>query len=332
MASPRFDVVGIGNAIVDVIARCEDGLLARHRLSKGHMRLIEEHEIGPLYADMGQAVEISGGSAANTIAGVASFGGRAAYIGKVADDEFGRIFGHDIRSMGVSYDTQPAKNSAPTARCLVLVTPDGQRTMNTFLGVSTSLGPAEIVPETIAAGTITYLEGYLFDRPEAKRAFIQAADIARGAGRKVALSLSDGFCVDRHRAEFLELIRSCIDILFANADEIASLYQTKSFEAACTQSRKDCALAAITRSEKGSVILQGNETIEIAAEPVGRVADTTGAGDLYAAGFLFGHARGLSLATCGRLASIAAAEVIGHIGARPEVPLRELAGACGVAI
>lgn len=328
----EFDVVGIGNAIVDVIARCDDSFLTRHGLDKGHMRLVDAEEVSRLYADMGQAVEISGGSAANTIAGIASFGGNAGYIGKVADDEFGRIFRHDIRSIGVTYDTAASNGPAfpPTARCLVLVTPDGQRTMNTFLGVSSLLAPRDIDEAMVASAAITYLEGYLFDRPEAKQAFFQAAAIARKAGRKVALSLSDGFCVDRHRDAFLELIRGSIDILFANTDEITALYRTKSFDEACRLVQKDCALAAVTRSEKGSVILADGDAIPVPAVPVPQVVDTTGAGDLYAAGFLYGHARGLPLEQCGRLASLAAAEVIGHLGARPEQPLDKLARAAGL--
>ena len=331
MTEASLDVVGIGNAIVDIIARCEDGLVARLGLSKGHMRLIEVDEVKSLYAEMGPAVETSGGSAANTIAGVASFGGRAAFIGKTADDEFGRIFRHDIRSIGVAYDTAASSSGTPTARCLVFVTPDGERTMNTYLGVSPELAEAEVDTGVIGGATITYLEGYLFDRPAAKRAFSLAAATARKAGRKVALSLSDGFCVERHRAEFLDLIRNHVDILFANSDEITALYET-SFDEACARVRKDAALAAVTRSARGSIIISGGTTVEIAADPVTRVVDTTGAGDLYAAGFLYGHATGRSLETAGRLASIAAAEAISHIGPRPLVPLDRLAREKGLDI
>jgi sugar/nucleoside kinase (ribokinase family) len=332
MASIRYDVVGIGNAIVDIISRCENEFLARHGLAKGHMRLIDDSEMQRLYAEMGPAIEISGGSAANTMAGVASFGGAAAFIGKVAEDELGRIFGHDLRAAGVAYDTPRATGGLPTARSLILVTPDGERTMNTFLGVSPMLAHGEIDGATIEAARITYLEGYLFDLPDAKAAFRHAAGIARHAGRKVALSLSDAFCVDRHRAEFLALIRDSVDILFANESELKSLYETRTWEDAVAAARRDCALVAATRSAKGSLILAGDRTIEVAAEPVAQVVDTTGAGDLYAAGFLLGHAKGQDLRTCGRLASLAAAEVISHIGARPQTPLGKLAREAGLPI
>jgi sugar/nucleoside kinase (ribokinase family) len=276
-------------------------------------------------------VEISGGSGANTIVGVASFGGKAGFIGKTANDQFGEVFGHDIRTAGVTFKTPPApKGSEPTGRCLVLVTPDGQRTMNTFLGVSPQLGGGEVDADLVASARIVYLEGYLFDRPEAKAAFRQAANIAAKAGRQVALSLSDSFCVDRHRAEFLDLIRSSIDILFANEAEITSLYETKSFDEAARRAAADTKLAALTRSEKGSVILGGGKSIAIPAASVAKVVDTTGAGDLYAAGFLFGIATGRDLETSGRLGSLAAAEIISHIGARPETKLQDLARAKGL--
>jgi sugar/nucleoside kinase (ribokinase family) len=281
--------------------------------------------VDALYQGMGPAVEISGGSAANTIVGVASFGGKAAFIGKVADDEFGRIFAHDIRAAGVAFDTEPAKGGAPTARSLILVTPDGERTMNTFLGVSPELGGGEIKTEMIAAGRIIYLEGYLFDRDEAKAAFRQAADIAAKAGRQVALTLSDGFCVDRHRHEFRKLIKEQVDILFANESEITSLYQTASFDEAAKQAARDVKLAVLTRSAKGAVIESHGKSIAVPAVPLAKVIDTTGAGDLYAAGFLYGHANGHDLETCGKLGSLAAAEIISHVGARPEQPLGKLA-------
>ncbi len=331
MTNASLHVCGIGNAIVDIIARVDDALLVREGLSKGHMRLIDAGEADRIYRLMGPAVETSGGSAANTIAGIASLGGKAAFIGKVADDEFGRIFRHDIRSIGVSFETAPDKGGEPTARCLVLVTPDGQRTMNTFLGVSPMLENGAVDPQAIRPAAILYLEGYLFDRPQAKRAFYAAADIARAAGRKVALSLSDGFCVDRHRTEFLELIRTRVDILLANSDEITSLYGT-GFEAAAGHAAKDAKLAALTRSEKGSLILAEGEAIEVPAEPVAGVVDTTGAGDLYAAGLLYGIAAGLPLASAGRLGSIAAAEAIGHLGPRPQVSLLALARSKGLAV
>jgi sugar/nucleoside kinase (ribokinase family) len=327
----EHDVVGIGNAIVDVIARCDDGFLARHGCIKGSMQLVDADAVSRLYGDMGPAVEISGGSVANTMVGVASFGGRAGFIGKTAADQFGQVFGHDIRSAGVTFNTPPvAKGSEPTGRCLVLVTPDGQRTMNTFLGVSPQLGGGEVDAELIASARIVYLEGYLFDRPEAKAAFRQAAAIASRAKRQVALSLSDPFCVDRHRGEFLELIRASVDILFANEAEITSLYQTRSFEEAARRAQADTRLAALTRSEKGSVILGAGKSLVVPAAPVAKVVDTTGAGDLYAAGFLYGIAAGRNLEVAGRLGSLAAAEIISHIGARPEKSLRDLARAAGL--
>jgi sugar/nucleoside kinase (ribokinase family) len=327
----QHDVVGIGNAIVDIIGRCDDGFLARHGSSKGSMQLVEADTVARLYAAMGPAVEISGGSVANTVAGIASFGGTAGFIGKRAQDQFGDVFAHDIRALGVTFTTQAAgAGSDPTGRCLILVTPDGQRTMHTFLGVSPQLGGGEIDAELIGSARIVYLEGYLFDRPEAKAAFREAAGIAAKAGRQVALSLSDAFCVDRHRAEFLDLIKSSVDILFANEAEITSLYQTQSFEEAARRAAADTRLAAITRSAKGSVILSQGKTLAIPAAPVAKVVDTTGAGDLYAAGFLLGVARGLDLETTGRLGSLAAAEIIGHLGARPEVSLKALAQKAGL--
>jgi sugar/nucleoside kinase (ribokinase family) len=320
------DVVGIGNAIVDIIGRCDEAFLEKHHCSKGSMQLVDAVTITRLYDAMGPGVEISGGSVANTMAGIASFGARAGFIGKTAGDQFGAVFGHDIRAAGVTFTTPPAAvGSDPTGRCLILVTPDGQRTMHTFLGVSPLLGREEVDAELIGSAHIVYLEGYLFDRPQAKAAFRHAGEIAAKAGRRVALSLSDAFCVDRHRAEFLALIRSSVDILFANEAEITSLYQTTSFEAAARQAQKDTRLAALTRSEKGSVILSQGAPIAIPAEPVAKVVDTTGAGDLFAAGFLFGLTTGCDLETAGRLGSLAAAEIIGHIGARPEVKLAALA-------
>jgi sugar/nucleoside kinase (ribokinase family) len=324
------DVVGIGNAIVDILGRCDDGFLATHGRVKGSMQLVDAPTVERLYAAMGPGVEISGGSVANTMAGIASFGGRAGFIGKTATDQFGEVFRHDIRAMGVTFGTAPSAGGEPTGRCLILVTPDGQRTMNTFLGVSPQLGSGEVDAELIRSGRILYLEGYLFDRPEAKAAFRQAADIAAKAGRQVALSLSDAFCVDRHRAEFLELVRGSVDILFANEAEVTSLYQTASFDEAARRVQTDTKLAALTRSEKGSVILSGARSVAIPAAPVAKVVDTTGAGDLYAAGFLFGVARGLDLGVAGRLGSLAAAEIISHIGARPEVKLADLARKAGL--
>jgi sugar/nucleoside kinase (ribokinase family) len=321
----EHDVVAIGNAIVDIIGRCDDAFLTAQGRVKGSMQLVDAPTVERLYAAMGPGIEISGGSAANTAAGIASFGGRAGFIGKTATDQFGQVFRHDIRAAGVTFDTAPAADREPTGRSLILVTPDGQRTMNTFLGVSPHLGNGEVDADLIRSARILYLEGYLFDRPDAKAAFRQAADIAAKAGRRVALTLSDPFCVDRHRAEFLELVRKSVDILFANEAEVTSLYETASFEVAAQRARADTRLAALTRSEKGSVILSGGEAVEVPAAPVEDVVDTTGAGDLYAAGFLFAVARGMALETAGRLGSLAAAEVISHIGARPQVPLAELA-------
>lgn len=325
MSEPRFDVLGIGNAIVDILARCDDAFLEAQGLPKGHMQLIAAEEADRLYREMGPAIEISGGSAANSMAGLASFGGKASFIGRVANDQFGRVFAHDIRSIGVAYDTPAAENSAPTARCLVLVSPDGERTMNTYLGASVELGNGEINARDIGDARILYLEGYLYDPPEAQAAFHEAADHAKAAGRKVALSLSDSFCVDRHREAFLSFIRTHVDILFANEDEIRALYQKDSFEAAFAAAAQDCALVALTRGASGSVIVSEDGVIEVAAEPIDKLVDTTGAGDLYAAGFLFGLARDLPLPACGALASLAAAEIISHIGARPEQDLGALA-------
>jgi sugar/nucleoside kinase (ribokinase family) len=332
MTEATRDVVGIGNAIVDIIGRCDDAFLDAHGAPKGHMRLVDADTISALYSDMGPAIEVSGGSAANTIVGIASLGGNTAYLGKVADDDFGRIFAHDIRAAGVAFDTPAKSGGEPTARSLVLVTPDGERTMNTFLGVSPEFDAADLDAETIASGAILYLEGYLFDRPEAQAAFYKAADIAKQAGRKVSLTLSDGFCVDRHRDSFLEIIRSHVDILFANESELTSLAQVDDFNDAVRAIAPLTPTLAATRSENGSVIIIDGENTPIAIERVSNVADTTGAGDLYAAGVLYGLARGLSAETCGRIGSIAAAEVISHLGARPETNLANLCRQKGVAL
>jgi len=319
------DVVGIGNAIVDIIGQCDDAFLARHRRTKGSMQLVDAITVAELYDAMGPGIEISGGSAANTMVGVASFGGKAAFIGKTSNDQFGEVFRHDIQAAGVTFTTPAAAGGEPTGRSLILVTPDGQRTMNTMLGVSPQLGSQEVDAGLIRSARILYLEGYLFDRPQAKAAFRQAAEIAAKAGRQVALTLSDPFCVDRHRPEFQEFVRASVDILFANEAEIASLYEASTFEDAARRAQSETKLAALTRSEKGSVILSGGKVVEIAAAPVARVVDTTGAGDLFAAGFLFGVAKGRDIETAGRLGSLAAAEVISHVGARPVANLAELA-------
>lgn len=325
MSNKRYDVVGIGNAIVDIIGHCDETFLASQGTQKGHMRLVDAGTISSIYGAMGPAIEISGGSCANTMVGIASLGGQAAFVGKVADDEFGRIFSHDIRASGVAFNSKAVNGGAPTSRCLILVTPDGERTMSTYLGISTDLDHGEVDPGIIEAAGILYLEGYLFDRPDAKSAFRQAVTVAANAGRQVALSLSDSFCVDRHRAEFLDLIRSGVDILFANESEITALYETSSFDEAATQAASDTRLAALTRSAKGSLIMAEGQVVSVPAQPVPRVVDTTGAGDLYAAGFLYGLSQGHSLETAGLLGSLAASEIIGHIGARPAVPLDALA-------
>jgi sugar/nucleoside kinase (ribokinase family) len=322
-----LDVVGIGNALVDVLSRESEAFVKAQRLVKGAMQLVDEARASELYAAMGPAVEVSGGSAANTIVGVASFGGRAHYVGKVRDDQLGEVFQHDLRSVGVGYSTSAATSGPATGRCLIVVTPDAQRTLTTYLGASVQLGPADVDKGVIERAAILYLEGYLFDPPEAQRAFHAAAGVAHAAGRKVALTLSDPFCVDRHRAAFRDLVERHVDILFANEAEIRALYETADFEAALQQVRRHCAVAALTRSERGSVVVAGDDVHVIDADPVAAVVDTTGAGDLYAAGFMFGLSRGRSLATCGRLGSLAAAEVISHVGARPQTPLAQLAGA-----
>ncbi len=326
MVDTRFDVIGIGNAIVDVLAHADDTFLAAQGLSKGTMTLIDAGVADALYDKMAPAVECSGGSAANTIAGLASLGGRGAFIGKVSDDQLGAIFRHDIRALGISFDTPPAVGGPSTARCLVFVTPDAQRTLQTYLGACVELGPPDIDAGQIAAAKITYLEGYLWDPPAAKEAFVKAARIAHEAGRRVALSLSDPFCVDRHRDDFTDLVEHHVDILFANEHEIVSLYRVDRFDDALQAVRGRCDIAALTRSEKGSVVVSGDEIHVVDAEPA-RAVDTTGAGDAYAAGFLYGLTRGLPLAQAARIGGLAAAEVISHFGARPETPLRELLAA-----
>jgi sugar/nucleoside kinase (ribokinase family) len=327
VADGALDVIGIGNAMVDVLSQADEDLITRQGLAKGTMRLVDEAQAQALYEAMGPGVEMSGGSAANTVVGVASFGGRAHYVGKVRDDQLGDVFGHDLRATGVGYDTPRATSGPPTGRCLILVTPDAQRTMSTFLGASVRLGPADVDRALITRGKILYLEGYLFDPPDAQEAFRAAAAIAHAAGRKVALTLSDPFCVERHRAAFLDLVQHHVDILFANEAEIGALYQVRDFDAAVSHVRGHCELAALTRSAKGSVLVQGDRLHVVQAHPVDAVVDTTGAGDLYASGVLYGLAQGLDLPTCGRLGSLAAAEVIAHVGARPMVPLTELAAA-----
>jgi sugar/nucleoside kinase (ribokinase family) len=332
MTAARYDVLGIGNAIVDVLARAEDDFLVQHAMRKGAMMLIDEERATRLYEAMGPAVEISGGSAANTIVGCASFGGRAAFVGKVKDDELGRVFAHDIRAAGVAFDTAPASEGPSTARCYVLVTADGERTMNTYLGAAQDLHPQDIDADAVAAAAITYLEGYLWDPKHAKDAFLKAAATAHQAKRLVALTLSDAFCVDRWRDEFLGLVRDgTVDLLFANEAELRSLYQTADFDSAIGALRREAHLAVVTRSEKGCVVVSRDQVLAVPASSVERVVDTTGAGDLFAAGFLFGLAQGASHERAASLGALAAGEVIQHLGARPQTSLKALAQERGLA-
>jgi adenosine kinase len=332
MSEPKYDVLTIGNAIVDVLAPAEEDFLLREGLVKGSMRLIDGAEADRLYSHMGPAQLISGGCAGNTAAGVASFGGRAAFIGKVADDELGRFFRHDMRALGVHFPTAPLTDGTPTARSMIVITPDSERTMNTYLAACQELTPADIDRDTVEGAAITYLEGYLWDPPKAKDAFREAIRIAHGAGRKVAITLSDSFCVDRFRDEFLELMRSGgLDIVFANQHEVLSLYQTSDFASAVEALGKDVPLAVVTMSAEGSLVLAGGTELKVPAAPVERIVDLTGAGDLYASGFLYGLARGQGHAACGRLGSLAAAEVISHVGARPQASLSQAAGQAGLA-
>ena len=324
MPATTYDVVGIGNAIVDILAHVDDAFIADNSLEKGVMTLIDEAQADAIYRKMGSAVEMSGGSAANTIAGVAALGGRGGYIGRVRDDQLGGIFGHDIRAGGVAFTASPATSGKSTARCFVFVTPDAERTMMTYLGACTELDKSDIDADLIAAGAVTYLEGYLWDDPRAKAAIADAASIAHEHGRKVALTLSDPFCVERHRDTFLELIGGQVDILFANEAEITSLFQTDSFDEAAKRVAAFTDVAVLTRSGAGSVVIAGGERVEVPAEAVAKVVDTTGAGDLYAAGFLYGLTQGKDWAACARIGSICAAEIISHMGARPEASLADL--------
>ncbi len=322
----QYDVLCIGNAIVDIIAQCDDAFLTENGIIKGAMNLIDAERANLLYSRMGPATEASGGCAGNTAAGIASLGGRTAFFGKVADDELGRIYAHDIHAQGVAFDTRPLNGTPPTARSMIFVTPDGERSMNTYLGACVELGPEDVEADKAAGAKVTYFEGYLWDPPRAKEAIRLTADHAHKAGREVSMTLSDSFCVDRYRDEFLELMRSgTVDIVFANESELKALYQTSSFEAGLEQIRKDCKLAAVTRSEHGSVIVRGGETVKVDAIEIDQLVDTTGAGDLYAAGFLFGYTSGRSLADCGALGSLAAGLVIQQIGPRPHLSLAEAA-------
>jgi adenosine kinase len=330
MTSAKYDVLGIGNAIFDVLVQTDEGFLKAHGMTKGGMALIDEDRALAIYGDMGKnsgtAVEMSGGSAANTIVGVANLGARAAYVGKVRDDQIGGLYTHDIRAAGVAFETKPATGGPATGCSYILVTPDGERTMNTYLGAAQELTSADIDAAQVAASAIVYLEGYLWDPKSAKEAFVKASTIAHGAGRQVALTLSDAFCVGRYRSEFLDLMRGgTVDLIFANEAELTSLYETSDFDAALTQLRGDIELGVVTRSEKGCVVASKDGVLSVPAFPIQKLVDTTGAGDLFAAGFLFGLVRNAGHENAGRLGALAAAEIIQHIGARPQVSLKELA-------
>ncbi len=328
MSKPTLGVVAVGNCLVDVLTQTTENFITdqhkKYGMQKGAMTLIDEPRAVELYSQMGQGIETSGGSAANTMAGFASFGGKGGFIGKVADDVLGKVYQNDIRAQGVTFTTQPLAIGAPTGRCLILVTPDAHRTMNTFLGASVELHSTDIDEELIASAQITYLEGYLFDKEQAKKAFFAAADAAHKANRLVALTLSDPFCVGRHREDFLKLVEGYVDILFANEDEIKSLYQEENFADAAAAVQNQCKIAVLTRSEKGAVILSSGQQIIVSAAPVAKVIDTTGAGDQFAAGFLYGLTQDMPLEKCGKLGAVAAAEVISHIGPRPQRSYSEL--------
>jgi sugar/nucleoside kinase (ribokinase family) len=326
VVSSRIDVVGIGNALVDVLSHEAHDFVTEHGLVPGSMTLIDTERAEALYSAMGPAIEVSGGSAANTLVGLTSLGGTGAFVGRVADDQLGTVFGHDIRAAGVEFVTKPASGGAPSGRCLIVVTPDAQRTMHTFLGASAQLGPADLDHGLLARTQVLYLEGYLWDEPEAREAYRLATQTVHEGGGRVAFTLSDSFCVDRHRDTFLELIEREVDVLFANEQEIMSLYQVDDFDEALQNVNHHCEIAALTRSAKGSVIVARDEVHVIDAHPVEHVVDTTGAGDLYASGFLYGLTHGYDLGRSGRLGALAAGEVISHLGARPEASLAELAG------
>src|SRR3979490_436032 len=333
MTSAKYDVLGIGNAIFDVLVQTDESFLGRHGMTKGGMALIDEARALSIYQDMGPAIEMSGGSAANTIVGVANLGARAAYVGKVRDDQIGRLYTHDIRAAGVVFETKAAADGPATGCSYILVTPDGERTMNTWLGAAQELPPADIDEAQVAASSMVYLEGYLWDPKSAKEAFVKAATIAHGAGRQVALTLSDSFCVDRYRDEFLDLTRKgTVDLVFANEAELHSLYQTSDFDTALKQFRNDTKLGVVTRSEKGCVVASKDGVVAVPAFPIAKRVDTTGAGALFAAGFLFGLVRDAGHEAAGRLGALAAAEVIQHIGARPQVSLKGLAKQNGVPV
>ena len=327
----KFDVLTIGNAIVDIIARCDDAFLTENAITKGAMNLIDAERAELLYSRMGPALEASGGSAGNTAAGVANFGGRTAYFGKVAEDQLGDIFIHDIRAQGVYFETRPGGTFPPTARSMIFVTPDGERSMNTYLGACVELGPEHVEADVVAQAKVTYFEGYLWDPPRAKEAILDCARIAHENGREMSMTLSDSFCVGRYRAEFLDLMRSgTVDIVFANRDEALSLYETDDFDLALTKIAADCKLAAVTMSEDGAMIVRGSERIHVPATTVNQLVDTTGAGDLFAAGFLYGYTQDRSLEECGKLGCLAAGIVIQQIGPRPMSSLSDAAKAAGL--
>ncbi len=333
MAEAKYDVLGIGNAIFDVLVQTDEKFLADHGMTKGGMALIDETRAAAIYRDMGPSTQMSGGSAANTIVGLASLGARAAYVGKVRDDEIGRLYSHDIRAAGVAFETKPASSGPATGCSYILVTGDGERTMNTYLGAAQDLTPADIDAAQIASAKIVYLEGYLWDPRSAKDAFVKASTIAHDAGRQVALTLSDAFCVDRYRGEFVELMKNgTVDLIFANESELHSLYQTSDFDTALKALRGDVKLGVVTRSEKGCVVASSDGVTAVPAFPISQLVDTTGAGDLFAAGFLFGLVRNAGYENAGRLGALAAAEVIQHIGARPQVSLKELAKQHGLPV
>ena len=327
MTATHFDVVGIGNALVDVLSKTDDAFLAAHQVPKGSMTLIDQARAEELYDAMGPAVEVSGGSAGNTAAGIASLGGRAAFFGKVRDDQLGAIFTHDIRAAGVTFDTPHATGGPATGRSMILVTPDAARSMNTFLGAAVDFGPEDINEAQVQGATVTYMEGYLWDSPSAKQAFLKAARVAHAAGRKVSLTLSDPFLVDRYKESLKDFVAKHVDIVFANEEEVCGLFDADNFDAALQAVRRHCDVAALTRSEKGAVIVSGEEVHVVDAAPVAQVVDTTGAGDLFAAGFLYGITNGRSLYDSGRIGALAAAEVISHVGARPEQNLAKLTAA-----
>lgn len=330
MADATYDVCCIGNAIVDVLTSVDDAFLTENGFDKGIMTLIDEDQAEAIYAKLGPAKEVSGGSAGNTVAGIAQLGGKAAYIGRVRDDQLGQIFRHDITASGVAFEAPATTSGKSTARCFVMVTPDAQRTMMTYLGACTDLSKEDVSPDLIANAKVTYMEGYLWDPPAAKAAIADAADIAHNNGRKVALSLSDPFCVERHRDTFLELIADRVDILFANEDEITALFQSDNFDEAASRISAFCEVAALTRSAEGSVVVAGGERVSVPAAPVEQVVDTTGAGDLYAAGFLYGFTNGYGLSDCAKIGGVCAAEIISHMGARPETSLADLVRQAGI--